>query len=283
MAHCIGICPSELKKARNGDCVAHLDILGVEFYSITLSGAEKAIEWMLSRNDGVTRVVVTANPIMVINARKDAEFMEILNGADLITPDGVGIIWASRRLGKALPGRVTGVDIVQNLFSGETPLRVFLLGGKPNTAEAAKDAIKLRYPTVEVVGTQHGFYDTPQENRVVAAINKCAPDVLLVGMGSPKQEKFIWRNRSHLGAKVAIGVGGVFDVLSGSVPRAPEIFQRLGLEWLYRLAREPGRLKADLALLDFAIRVQASAFRRGNKVDKGDEDHDGDIGTIQGS
>ncbi len=263
--------------------MAYLDILGVEFYSVTLSGAGKAIEWMLSRDDGVTRVVVTANPLMVMNAQKDPEFMEVLNGADLITPDGVGIVWAARRLAKVSLQRVTGIDIVQKLFLRKTPLKVFLLGGKPNVAKAAKAAIELNYPMVEVVGTQHGFFDAGQESQIAAAVKGCSPDLLLVGMGSPKQEKFIWSNRTHLGAKVAIGVGGVFDVLSGNVARAPSVFQRLGLEWFYRLVREPSRLKADVALVDFAIRVQAKAFSHRNKVEKGDEDDDGNISTIKSS
>ncbi len=256
--------------------MACLDILGVEFYPITLSGAARTVEWMLSRNDGVTRMVVTANPIMVMNAQRDPEFMTILKSADLIVPDGVGILWAARRLGASLPQRVTGVDMVEALLGRKQPLKVFLLGGKPGVSDRAEDAIHRQYPGVEVVGIHHGYYESSQESAVVKGIRESRPDLLLVGMGSPRQEKLIWRNRSELGARVAIGVGWVLDILSGSASRAPGAFQRLGLEWLYRLVREPRRLKADIDLAAFVVKVQVQAFRQRNKVHKGDEQDDRD-------
>ncbi|MGI6643904.1 MAG: WecB/TagA/CpsF family glycosyltransferase [Bacillota bacterium] len=256
--------------------MAYVDILGVEFYPVTLMGAVGAVEWMLSRNDGVTRLVVTANPIMIMNAQRDPEFRAILRGADLIVPDGIGLLWAARRLGKHLPERVTGVDMVEALLRRKPPLKVFLLGGQPGVSDRAKDAISGEYTGVEVVGTHHGYYEPSRESAIVDAIRASQADLLLVGMGSPKQEKLIWRNRLRLGARVAIGVGGVLDILSGKVSRSPTAFQRLGLEWLYRLAREPRRLKADMALAAFVMRVQVQAFRQRNKAHKGDERDDGD-------
>jgi len=125
---------------------------------------------------------------------------------------------------------------------------------------------------VRICGTHHGYFHAAEEDKVVQAIAEKKPDVLFVGMGSPKQEKFIWKNRHRLGAKVAVGVGGVLDILSGQATRAPESFQKAGLEWLFRLVREPRRLKADLGLLEFVARVEAQAFRQRKTKQEGEED-----------
>lgn len=242
--------------------VASVDVLGVEFYPVTLAGSLETIKWMLSRRDGRTRLVVTANPIMVMTAQKDSEFKQILHGADLIVPDGFGVIWASRRLGRALPERVTGVDLAFSLLRHKPPLRFFFLGGKPGVAERARDEVQKSFPGVNVVGTYHGYFGADDESRVVELIRATKADVLFVCLGSPKQEKFIWRHREELGAKVALGLGGVLDVLSGEKKRAPQFVQKAGLEWLYRLVKEPKRFRNDLLLLEFAILVQLRAMKR---------------------
>jgi len=257
---------------RKGDRVGRIEILGVEFYPITLEGAMQAVDWMLSRDDGRTRLVVTGNPLMVIAAQKDPEFMSILRSADLMVPDGVGILWAAQKLGKKLPERVDGVSLVYRTLQMRPSPRVFLLGGKPGVAEKARLAAEKDMPGVRICGTHHGYFHAAEEDKVVQAIAEKKPDVLFVGMGSPKQEKFIWKNRHRLGAKVAVGVGGVLDILSGQATRAPESFQKAGLEWLFRLVREPRRLKADLGLLEFVARVEAQAFRQRKTKQEGEED-----------
>ncbi len=272
VTHCDGI-PNNLCLG-NGDGVSRIDILGVEFYPITFTGALQAIDWMLSRDDGRTRLVVTGNPLMVVAAQKDPEFMAILRGADLMVPDGVGVLWAARKMGHTLPERVDGVGLAFRILEKRPALKVFLLGGKPKVAEKAKEAVEKEIPGAVICGTYHGYFNASEEEKVVKAISASKPEVLLAGMGSPRQEKFIWRNRNRLGAKVAIGVGGALDVLSGQAARAPEGFQKSGLEWLFRLVREPKRLKADLALLEFVARVEAQAFRerkakQGEGVDNG--------------
>lgn len=230
-------------------------ILGVEFYPLTLSAALNAIDWMLERDDGITRLVVTGNPIMLCQALRDAEFKAILDEADLITPDGQGVIWAAARLGGHLPERVTGVDLALSLLRNKPEVGYFFLGGRPGVADEAAGRIREENPSVKILGTHQGYFTGEEEREVVAKIRGSGARVLFACMGSPAQEKFIWRNSRHLGARVGIGLGGFLDVLSGRVPRAPEKFRELGLEWLYRLIRKPGRLRKDLLLLEFVLRV----------------------------
>ena len=234
------------------------DILGVEFIPITLQGALSTIEGMFSQNDGRTKIIVTANPIMVMTAQKDAEFMQILQSADLIVPDGVGILWAARRKGVDLPDRVTGVELAYGLLGSKVSPKVFFLGGKEGVAEKAAQKARELFPGVRISGTHHGYFSSDEEPRIVRDIRETESDLLLCAMGSPKQEKFIWKYKNELGAKVGIGVGGVFDVLAGEKKRAPEIIQNLGLEWLYRLILEPGRIKQDALLFEFALRILLS-------------------------
>ncbi|MGI6662809.1 MAG: WecB/TagA/CpsF family glycosyltransferase [Bacillota bacterium] len=253
-----------------------VDILGVEFYPVTKPGAFNSLDWMLSRDDKITRIVVTANPIMVMTAQRDPQFMEIMARADLLVPDGVGILWAARKFGKALPERVTGVDLALYLLHRKPAPRVYLLGGRPGVAERARRNIGDEIPGAKICGTAHGYFGPGEEPAVVDAVRATKPDVVLVGMGSPRQEKFIWTHRKSLGAKVAIGVGGVLDILAGESKRAPEAFQKAGLEWLYRLVMEPRRLRADLKLIEFFFKVQfLSRFRKNDdEADAGEADHE---------
>lgn len=252
-----------------------VDILGVEFYPITFGGACRALDWMLSLGDGKTRLCVTANPIMVMIAQRDTEFARILGCADLLVPDGIGIIWAARRMGRGLPERVTGVDLTNYLLSKKPSPRIFLLGGKPGVAERAKDRLIKEMPWVRIAGLHHGYFKESEEEAVVRKIRLSEADVVLAGMGAPKQEKFLWRNRDTLGAKLGMGVGGVLDILAGDVALTPPAIRKAGLEWLHRLVRQPKRLKADLALFEFALRVMAKTlFGKGRAAEGDQEDED---------
>ncbi|NLC15314.1 MAG: WecB/TagA/CpsF family glycosyltransferase [Firmicutes bacterium] len=231
-------------------------ILGVEFYPITLQGAVSALEWMMSREDNCTRLVVTANPIMVMTAQRDPEFMDILENAHLIVPDGMGILWAARKQGVKLPERVTGVDLADALLRKKPSPRFFFAGGKPGVAEKAAENVVKSIPGVRICGTHHGYFMPEEEQQVAEKIASARPDVIFCAMGSPRQEKFLWKYRNRLGAKVGIGLGGVLDVLSGAKKRAPGRVQEAGLEWLWRMVLEPARIWRNLALLEFAARVQ---------------------------
>lgn len=251
-----------------------VDILGVEFYPITLSGAYRALDWMLSRYDGRTRLTVTGNPIMVVTARGDPELAEILKRADLLVPDGVGILWAARKAGRKLAERVTGVDLTRYLLSKKPGPSVFLLGGKPGVAERARDRLAREMPWVRVCGTHHGYFGPAEEAAVVGRVKSAGADVVLAAMGSPRQEKFLWRNRASLGAKMGMGVGGVLDILAGDKRLTPEGLRKAGLEWLFRLLREPGRIRADLKLLEFALRVEAGALSSRRREQEGEQEDD---------
>lgn len=189
--------------------------------------------------------IVTADASMVVTASTDREFSEIVDRAALVTPDGAGILWASRRLGLPFHSKVSGVDLAERLvaMSPERGWNIFFLGAAPGIAEAAAANMKDRYPGCRIVGVRDGFFGADQEEAVAKLVRESGADILLVALGIPKQEKFIARWGESTGAKVLIGVGGTLDVFSGTVQRAPVWMQRRGLEWLYRLVSDPRQFR----------------------------------------
>ncbi|GLV47531.1 UDP-N-acetyl-D-mannosaminuronic acid transferase [Thermus sp. LT1-2-5] len=226
-----------------------LTLLGLPLDPVDMEEALRRIGGFLEGSR--TCQVVTLNPEMAVRAQEDRALREAVLQAELVTPDGVGILWAARRLlGVRLPERVTGVDLTLALFRRYPGLRVYLLGGRPGVAErAAQEAERLG---AKMVGFHHGYFR--EEAPIVEAIQKAAPDLLLVGMGE-RQETFIHRHKPHLGAKVAMGVGGTLDVLAGEARRPPLWAQRLGLEWLLRVGLDPKRWRRAPRLLRFAYMV----------------------------
>ncbi|WP_117237260.1 WecB/TagA/CpsF family glycosyltransferase [Thermus sediminis] len=229
--------------------MARLEILGLPLDPVDMEEALLRIGGFLE--EARTHQVVTLNPEMAVRAQEDEALRRAVLEADLITPDGVGILWAARRLcGVVLKERVTGVDLTLALLRRFPGLRVYLLGGKPGVAErAAREAERLG---AKVVGFHHGYFR--EEGPVVEEIGKRAPDLLLVGMGE-RQEAFIRRHKPHLGARVALGVGGTLDVLAGEARRPPPWAQRLGLEWLVRVGLDPRRWRRAPRLWRFAYLV----------------------------
>ncbi|HUG15388.1 MAG TPA: WecB/TagA/CpsF family glycosyltransferase [Thermomicrobiales bacterium] len=198
-------------------------------------------------------------------ARQNAEFAAALRESALATADGVGIVLAARALGAPVPGRVTGVDLVEGLAGLEHPnCRLFLLGAAPGVAEHAAARLRARFPSVQIVGTFAGSPDDAGFPEIERRLGAAGAKVLLVAFGHPAQDLWIARRREALathGILVAIGVGGAFDYLSGRVPRAPRLVRRLGLEWLYRLIRQPWRWRRQLALPLFALLVMRERLR----------------------
>lgn len=190
------------------------------------------------------RLVVTCDAYAFTVASQDEEFAQILRNADMATPDGIGVVMGGRLLGLPIKERVSGVDLVQKLFplAERENWSFFFLGGKEGVAEEAARRTRKAFPRLRIVGCQHGYFKPEEEKEVVKKIRESKADILLVGMGIPKQEKFIWRNKDELGVKVAIGVGGTLDVLAGRVKRAPLLMRRLGLEWLYRMLCQPSKI-----------------------------------------
>ncbi|MEB3284150.1 MAG: WecB/TagA/CpsF family glycosyltransferase [Candidatus Sericytochromatia bacterium] len=203
--------------------------------------------------------VVTMNAEMAIQALEDADLGDIIKRASLVTPDGIGVVWAiARQQSGPRVVKVAGVDLVQALVAriAQTGHRLYLLGGKPGVAEAAAVALQQRYSGLQITGCHHGFFSPEDEPDLLDKIKAARPDILLVALGVPRQEKWIERHRNELQATIAIGVGGSLDVFAGRVRRAPATFQRLHLEWLYRLIQEPWRMKRMRSTLPpFVYRV----------------------------
>lgn len=234
----------------------------------------------MSRDEAVARIATLAqgsNPALVVTlgvemamyAQRDARFRALVDRAALSLCDTIGILLASRARHGPLRERVTGVDLIEPLAERSArvgDVRFFFFGGAPGIAERAASALRARHPGVAIADTRDGYF-TPEQNPAIAAsIAASGANVLLVGLGSPKQEYWL---EEYLGAtkcNVGIGVGGSFDVLAGTVSRAPQFLRRLGLEWLYRLVREPSRWRRQLALPRFAFAAAREAMtQRGSR------------------
>ncbi len=196
------------------------------------------------RAGGAPLQVVTLNPEMVMAARRLPDLEAIIGRAGLVIPDGAGIAWASRLLGRPLPERIPGVDLLQELAAQAVPAgwRLFLLGSGPGVAAAAAAALERAHPGLQVAGTAAGSPDPGDAPALVEAVRAARTDLLAVAFGVPWQERWLARHLVASGAGVGIGVGGSLDYLGGRVPRAPQWLRRRGLEWAYRLLRQPWRL-----------------------------------------
>lgn len=198
--------------------------------------------------------IITLNPEFLYRAQFENQLMELAKRADLVTPDGVGIVWACRVAGRPVPERVTGIDLMLRLVerAAAEGWRVYLLGAAPGVAEEAAERLGLKHPGLQVVGINHGYFQGNEENEVAAEIKKAKPDLLFVALGAPKQERWIDRHLEETGAAAALGVGGSFDVVAGRAKRAPQWIRSLHLEWLSRLLRDPSRWRRQLVLPLFA-------------------------------
>jgi N-acetylglucosaminyldiphosphoundecaprenol N-acetyl-beta-D-mannosaminyltransferase len=213
---------------------------------------------------GRTRQFCTVNPEFVMLAQRDPEFMQVLHQADLCLPDGIGLLWAARRIGRPLPERVTGSDSVPRIAerAAHEGWRLYLLGGEEGVAEEAARILGERYPGLQIVGTYAGSPAPEEEGEIVARVNASDADILFVAYGAPRQDKWIARNRDRLRVGVAMGVGGSLDFVTGAQTRAPRWMRRLGLEWLDRLIRQPWRWRRQLALPRFFV---AAILRRADR------------------
>lgn len=230
------------------------NIMGVEFNNISLTDA---VEFAISQiKKGEKGYVVTPNPEIVYKAMYDTEFCTLINNASLVLPDGIGVIYASKILGKGLKTRVTGIDFASLLMQrmSEENMRLFLLGAKPSVAEKAAENLKQKYSGLVIAGTKDGYFKDDKE--AVEAINSVGgADVVFVCLGAPKQEKFMSNNKESLNAYLCCGLGGCLDVFAGTVQRAPDIFIKLGMEWFYRLCKEPKRIGRMMKLPLFMLLV----------------------------
>ncbi|MFA5528749.1 MAG: WecB/TagA/CpsF family glycosyltransferase [Peptostreptococcales bacterium] len=232
-----------------------LNILGTNIHKVTLEDAINFLEKKL--NGDQCSIIITPNSEIVMNAVKDKDLMAIINDADLVIPDGIGLVYASKIMGTPLIERVTGIDFLsaalQYMDGQEKSL--FLLGGKPGIAEKASQKMKEEYPGLHIAGVHHGYFKEDEEQGIIDIINDSNADLVCFALGSPKQEKMMSQYKEVLKAKVCIGVGGSLDIWAGELKRAPEFFCNHGLEWLYRFVQQPSRYKRMAKLPLFMMHV----------------------------
>ena len=231
-----------------------INIRGVGVSNVTLDEAAGICrDWL---HADTARVVFTPNSEIIQACIEDPTLYPLINSADLVTPDGIGVIYASKILGRPLKAKTAGYDLGLEVvrLSHEEGHRIYFLGGKPGIAEAARDKLLLTCPDAKFVGCHDGYFkkEGEESEAVIRAINEAAPDVLYVCFGVPAQEKWIAANRDKLpSVKLFLALGGSLDGYSGNFKRAPKIFIRLGLEWFYRLIKEPKRIGRMMKLPKF--------------------------------
>lgn len=235
--------------------IESLFVLGVRVDAVTFDQVLGCIEAFIA--DGGPHQIVTVNPEFVMAAQSDTEFRRVINTSSLALPDGVGVWWASRRLGQPFSERIPGVDLVERLadLSAQQGYRLFFLGAMPGVAAQTVDVLGSRYPGLSVVGTYAGSPRAEEEETIVERVTEARPDILFVAYGAPAQDQWIARNLNRLGVPVCLGVGGSFDYIAGVRPRAPRWLRSLGLEWLHRLITQPWRWRRMLALPRFVWEV----------------------------
>ena len=232
-----------------------VNILGVNVDMVTIEqAADKIVEFL---GEDKLHSVFTPNAEIIMAAYRDKEFADILNRSELLTADGIGVVYASRILKKPISERAAGYDIACRVLDkiNESGHKLFLFGGKPGVAEEARDKLLEKYPNLNIVGTRNGYFKPEEDEEIVAEINNSGADIVFVCLGAPKQEKWIDAQRDNLNVKVAMGIGGSLDVFAGTVERAPAFFCNHGLEWLYRLYKEPWRIGRMMELPKFAATV----------------------------
>lgn len=233
-----------------------VNVLGIKIDKITINEAsDKIISFIRSEKNG--HYVFTPNSEMIMAGYRDENLKNILNSADILSADGIGVVYASKILKNPINERCAGFDIACSLLEkmNREKSSLYLFGSKQEVIEAAKENILQKHPDINICGIANGYFDEKREKEIINEINEKKPDVVFVCLGVPKQEKWIYKNAKSLNTKVLMGLGGSLDVFAGKVKRAPVIYQKLGIEWLYRLCKEPKRFVRMLDLPRFAFTV----------------------------
>lgn len=237
-----------------------IEILGVPVDCVDMPAALRRLDDILV--EGGRAAVIAVNPEKVVRAHRDERLLATLAGAGLLIPDGVGIVLAARILGLGPISRVAGADLMPELcgHAARSGRKVFLYGARPEVNRRLAGILPARYPGLRLVGAAHGFLKKDEMPTLVDQINASGADILFVALGSPRQERWIEEYLPLLKVKICQGVGGTFDILAGDVRRAPLVFRRLSIEWLYRLLAQPSRLFRQTALPIFAWAVVKKRF-----------------------
>ena len=240
-----------------------IEIFGVKIHNITFEEATREVEAYL-KGDSL-KVIYTPNPEIVMGAKNDSRLRGLINNGDMITADGIGLIYASKIKKIPLKERVTGYHLSIKLLqiANENNYSIYLLGSKDGIAKMAAENIKKDYPNVKIAGYHHGYFkgshkgnvDHEEEIKIIDDINNSNPDIIFLGLGFPNQENWIDANKDKIKGRVIIGNGGVIDILSGTIKDTPEIYRKIGLEWLYRLVKNPSRISRQLVIPKFMLKV----------------------------
>lgn len=220
-----------------------------EFDNMTYPEALQAVQSLLKRPG--FHFIVTLNPEIILMAEKNTQLASYLHNASLTFADGTGLLFANRLLNRCPIAKITGSDLTPRLLS--QPYRVYFLGAKPAVVAKAVELTQRRFPACQIVGFHHGYFKSEEEPAIMAELQALKPDIVFVGLGAPKQEAILNLLKDTLSYGVGIGIGGVFDILSDTKKRAPVIFQKMGLEWLFRGLIEPSRIKRWLFIPKFIV------------------------------
>ncbi|WP_240739365.1 WecB/TagA/CpsF family glycosyltransferase [Marinitoga lauensis] len=229
----------------------------IELFGLKLLSGKKEEMWNFIKrkiNSDEKTWVVTLNALMFLEYFKNNEYKYELQNSTISIPDGIGVVKYLEKWGYTTE-RCPGIDTMLKICEWQEH-KIFLLGSKPGISEKAKEHLEKKFPKINIVGTHHGYFENP--DKIIGKINSSGAEILFVGMGVPKQEEFIYKNMHKLNVKMAMGVGGSIDVISGKIPRAPKVFQIFGLEWLYRMLREPKRFKKLPDLMNFYFKIYRS-------------------------
>lgn len=239
-----------------------VEVLGVPVDCVTMNEAVDCAEAMIRRQQ--PSILLAVNPEKVIRAQQDRKLLDLLRSADLLIPDGIGVVIAARILGLGRAVRVPGSELMPRLCerAATKNYTVFLFGASAEVNRQAVSVLQDRFPAIQIVGSHHGYVTDKEMPMVIANINECQPDLLFVALGSPHQELWIARYLPELKVKVCQGVGGTFDVIAGRVKRAPLLFRSMHLEWFYRLLSQPSRIFRQTALPIFVYQVLKGKFTK---------------------
>ena len=247
---------------------APLDLFGIPIAPLTVSQVLDRVAASIRSRERLLIGVV--NAAKIVNMGRDEALKRSVLEADLVLADGISVVWASRALGRPLPERVAGIELMMEMLrrGHQAGWGIYCLGATQEVLDRTTARIAADYPGVRITGSHHGYFGPDDEPAIADDIRKAAPDILLVGMVSPKKEQFLARWNDHLDVPVCHGVGGSFDVVSGKVQRAPDAWQRLGLEWLYRVKQEPRRLWRRYLVTNtlFCVLFVKELFRRRSRA-----------------
>lgn len=234
-----------------------ITILGVKIDNITREEAGTITEKLIKESNKTCKMVFAPNVEFIMMSQKDKEFFDLLQESSLSTPDSIGVIIGAKLQKKSFKERIPGQSYFRKIIelSNEKGYSIYLLGGKPGIPEKAKENLEKLFPNVNIVGVHHGYFSKNEEKEVIEEINELQPNVLFVALGAPRQEKWIKEHKNELKVDVATGQGGTFDYEAGKIRRAPVWIQKIGMEWFWRLCREPSRIKRQLVLPVYLFKI----------------------------